>query len=92
MLRLSHPHHLLVSTTQSSDLIGEESMYPVCMNIFPDRIYVFKSYLNTRHEADTMVDEVFRSEERLEFSQALWMYTVGAAYAAHCEHILGMRL
>ena len=38
-----------------------------------------------------MEDEVFRSEERLEFAQALWMYTVGAAYAAHCEHILGRR-
>eukprot|EP01036_Dinobryon_divergens_P027009 gene27009-35715_t len=50
---------------------------------------VFRSNRRRKREADTLVDEVFRSEERLEFAQALWMYTVGAAYAAHCEHILG---
>lgn len=32
---------------------------------------------------------VFRREERLSFSEALWMYTRGAAYAARCEHLMG---
>lgn len=33
--------------------------------------------------------EVFRPEEVLSFSEALWIYTVGAAYAAGCETFLG---
>ena len=33
--------------------------------------------------------EVFRPEEALTFSEALWIYTVGAAYAAGCELFLG---
>ena len=48
--------------------------------------------LSLRRAADAVEGEVFRPEERLDFSQALWMYTVGAAYAAHCEHVLGTRL
>jgi hypothetical protein len=32
---------------------------------------------------------VFRAEECLSFSEALWMYTIGAAFAANCEHVLG---
>ena len=44
-----------------------------------------------RREADAVIDEVFRPEESLTFSQALWMYTVEAAYAAHCEHVLGSK-
>lgn len=32
---------------------------------------------------------VFRPEERVSFAEALWMYTVGAAFAANCEHVLG---
>ena len=34
-------------------------------------------------------DDVFRPSERLSFSQALWLYTVGAAYACKSEHVLG---
>ena len=33
--------------------------------------------------------EVFRPEEALSFAEALWIYTVGAAYAAGCETFLG---
>lgn len=33
--------------------------------------------------------EVFRPEEALTFSEALWIYTVGAAYATGCESFLG---
>eukprot|EP00603_Paraphysomonas_imperforata_P000486 CAMPEP_0114436556 /NCGR_PEP_ID=MMETSP0103-20121206/13524_1 /TAXON_ID=37642 ORGANISM="Paraphysomonas imperforata, Strain PA2" /NCGR_SAMPLE_ID=MMETSP0103 /ASSEMBLY_ACC=CAM_ASM_000201 /LENGTH=987 /DNA_ID=CAMNT_0001606851 /DNA_START=116 /DNA_END=3077 /DNA_ORIENTATION=+ len=33
--------------------------------------------------------EVFRPEERVNFAEALWMYTVGAAFAANTEHFLG---
>jgi hypothetical protein len=33
--------------------------------------------------------DVFRPEESLSFSEALWIYTVGAAYAAGCESFLG---
>ena len=33
--------------------------------------------------------EVFRAEEALSFAEALWIYTVGAAYAAGCETFLG---
>jgi Amidohydrolase family len=33
--------------------------------------------------------EVFRPEEALSFAEALWVYTVGAAYAAGCETFLG---
>jgi hypothetical protein len=33
--------------------------------------------------------EQYRPEECLSFSEALWMYTVGSAYAAQCESDLG---
>lgn len=33
--------------------------------------------------------EVFRPEEALSLAEALWIYTVGAAYAAGCENFLG---
>lgn len=33
--------------------------------------------------------DVFRPAERLSFAQALWTYTVGAAYACQCENVLG---
>lgn len=33
--------------------------------------------------------EVFGAEEALSFAEALWIYTVGAAYAAGCETFLG---
>ena len=33
--------------------------------------------------------EIFRAEERLTFSEALWIYTTGAAFAAGCEGFLG---
>jgi Amidohydrolase family len=33
--------------------------------------------------------DIFRPEESLTFSEALWIYTVGAAYAAGCESFLG---
>jgi hypothetical protein len=32
---------------------------------------------------------VFRPEECLSFAEALWLYTVGAAYAGSCEQVLG---
>jgi hypothetical protein len=34
-------------------------------------------------------EEVFRPSERLSFAQALWTYTVGAAYACRTEKVLG---
>ena len=41
-------------------------------------------------QVSTHVDPmIFRPEERLSFSEALWIYTVGSAYAAGCEHFLG---
>lgn len=36
-----------------------------------------------------LLDNVFRPSERLTFDEALWLYTIGAAYAAKCEHVLG---
>lgn len=43
-----------------------------------------------RSESSVSVErEVFRPEETLTFSEALWIYTVGAAYAAGCESFLG---
>ena len=33
--------------------------------------------------------EAFRAEEALSFAEALWIYTLGAAYAAGCETFLG---
>ena len=35
------------------------------------------------------IENVFRPEECVNFAEALWMYTIGAAYAANCENILG---
>jgi predicted amidohydrolase YtcJ len=34
-------------------------------------------------------EDIFRPEERVDFAEALWMYTIGAAYAANSEHFLG---
>ncbi len=39
--------------------------------------------------ADQSDAQEFRPEEKLSFAEALWLYTVGAAYAAKCEHVLG---
>jgi hypothetical protein len=33
--------------------------------------------------------DIFRPSERLSFDEALWLYTIGAAYAANCERVLG---
>lgn len=32
---------------------------------------------------------IFHEDERLNFTEALWIYTIGGAFAAKCEHILG---
>lgn len=45
--------------------------------------------LNAAGEHDSPESEIFRPEERLSFAEALWIYTVGAALAAGCEHFLG---
>jgi hypothetical protein len=36
--------------------------------------------------------EVLGPDEKLTFSEALWIYTVGAATAAGCESFLGMMM
>jgi hypothetical protein len=41
-------------------------------------------------EPDTSnAEDIFRPSERLSFDEALWLYTIGAAYAANCEQVLG---
>jgi predicted amidohydrolase YtcJ len=41
-----------------------------------------------RHSRED-VNDVYRGEECLSFSEALWIYTVGGAFAAGCENMLG---
>lgn len=36
-----------------------------------------------------LANETFRPEERLSFSESLWIYTMGASYASMTEHVLG---
>jgi predicted amidohydrolase YtcJ len=42
-----------------------------------------------RKERGPGSEHVYRPEECLSFSEALWIYTMGAAYAAGCDHVLG---
>ena len=41
-----------------------------------------------RHSRDD-VSDIYRPEECLSFNEALWIYTMGGAYAAGCENMLG---
>lgn len=51
---------------------------------------MYDAIFRTAHDANPdNLEDVFRPEERLTFDEALWLYTIGAAYAAHCEGVLG---
>jgi hypothetical protein len=51
---------------------------------------MYDAIFRTAHDANPDdLQDVFRPAERLTFDEALWLYTIGAAYAAHCEEVLG---
>jgi hypothetical protein len=51
---------------------------------------MYDAIFRAAHDADPdNLQDVFRPAERLTFDEALWLYTIGAAYAANCEEVLG---
>ena len=50
-------------------------------------IGMFDAMFRSSRETEGLI---FREEEQLTFAESLWIYTYGSAYAAHCEHELGM--
>lgn len=80
-------------STLDFDMKGWKSIHTSCVQQY-DTKYMFFVVLcgmsvSTIEVKDEQEVAVFRPEECVSFAEALWMYTVGAAYAANCEHVLG---
>eukprot|EP01038_Epipyxis_sp_PR26KG_P013210 gene13210-17703_t len=50
---------------------------------------IYRSNRNRIDNNDITEEDVFLPNERLTFQEALWIYTLGGAYASKSEHLLG---
>lgn len=54
-----------------------------------DAMFRSRRGANNGDVLNAIASDIFRPEERLSFADALWIYTVGGAFASKTEHVLG---